>query len=159
MGKDEEQRPPWMEDRIQFWSLVYIHAPRAKVFEYLTKGEFTRQFYLGMPISDPLAAAEKMWFGPGEEKALIVGRVIEFMPPERFAHTFNFTGSKDSESLVEFTLTEEGPNLSSLLLIHSGFASYDIQAYQDICSGWPIILSGLKTLLETGKPIQWSNQS
>jgi hypothetical protein len=44
--------------------------------------------------------------------------------------------------------------MSSLILTHDDFIK-ETQTYKDISSGWPIILSSLKTLLETGEELPW----
>jgi len=155
MTKDNAPPPPWTRDEIQFWSIVYIQAPREKVFEHLVNGEFTKQFYLGMPISNPTETGQKLWFGDSEDDPAIVGEVKEFRPPERFSHTFRFPFFDDPESLVEFGLFDESPELTAMIVRHSGFESRESMTFTNICGGWPTILSGLKTLLETGKPLEF----
>lgn len=146
---------PWSDDRVLFWSTDYIRAPRPRVYEHLTRGEHTRAYYFGMPISDPRAVGDPVWFGPDEDGSPIVGTVTEHEPPHRFAHTFRFRHQDDPPSHVRFTLTELGDDLTRLDTVHWGFADRASGTYQDICGGWPAILSGLKTLLETGETIRW----
>jgi len=44
-----------------------------------------------------------------------------------------------------------GPS-TRLTLRHEGFAA-DTATYQQCASGWPVILSSMKTLIETGAPL------
>ncbi len=145
--------PPWTCDEVQFWSIVYIQAPREKVFAHLVSGELTRQFYLGMPISNPVEVGQAMWFGDDKDNPAIAGEVKELQPPEKFSHTFRFPFFDDPESLVEFSLFDESPELTAMIIRHSGFESRESMTFTNICGGWPTILSSLKTLLETGTPL------
>lgn len=154
MSEKDHAPPPWMSDEIQFWSVVYIQAPRASVFEHLVKGELTKQYYLGMSISDPSGEGEDMWFGPSKEKAAIVGQVKAFKAPEKFCYTFRFPFFEDPASFVDFELFEESEDLTAIVVRHTGFGDRESETYRNICGGWPQILCGLKTLLETGKPMK-----
>jgi uncharacterized protein YndB with AHSA1/START domain len=153
---DEQVAPHvWQHGRVQYWSVDYIAAPRERVFEYLTRGVHTQRYYFGMPVNDPAAEGDAVWFGPDEAASPIVGRVLELRNPERFVHTFRFRHHDEPESTVEFTLHAHGEGMTALETCHHGFASRESGTYNDICGGWPAILSGLKTLLETGKPLEW----
>jgi len=146
---------PWKRDGVQFWSIDYIQAPRGTVFAYLTRAEHTQHYYFGMPINDPAAAGDPLWYGTNRQDAAIFGQVTAFDAPARFAHTFQFAGRDEPVSHVEFTLFDHGPDLTGLVTCHHGFAGRDSATYNDIAGGWPMILSGLKTLIETGKPLTW----
>ncbi len=154
---DDTDHPtaPWQHAGIQFWSIDYIGAPPATVFAYLTRGEHTARYYFGMAINDPAAVGDPVWFGPDEAKSPIRGQVAAFEAPTRFAHTFAFGHFDEPATTVEFTLHQHGPAVTRLETRHYGFDSTDSGTYNDICSGWPAILSGLKTLLETGEGLPW----
>lgn len=154
MGREKTFVPPWKVEGPHFWMVMFIRAPRERVFEYLTKGEHTKKYYFGMPIHAPEKVGEPVWFGT-EDESPIDGKVLEFDPPERFAHTFSFRHQPDDPtSKVEFTLFAHGPEVTALILRHHGFRGYDSGTLADVSSGWPQILSSLKTLLETGEPLE-----
>ena len=44
--------------------------------------------------------------------------------------------------------------MCSLTVTHTGFKSED-QTFADVTGGWPVILSSLKSVLETGKGMPW----
>ena len=145
---------PWTSSEVQFWSIVYIQAKRETVFRHLVDGSLTREYYFGMPISNPTAVGQEMWFGESRGEAAIVGKVTEFQFPEEFCHTFGFPSSDEPETLVEFRLLEKTPDLTILTIRHSGFASRGSEVFLAISEGWPCILSNLKTLLETGQALR-----
>ena len=55
----------------------------------------------------------------------------------------------ESRSKVSFDLEELGP-MVKLTVIHDGFDEGSA-VLQNITNGWPVVLSSLKTLLETGE--------
>jgi len=42
--------------------------------------------------------------------------------------------------------------MCKLTLVHDGFPS-ETATYRDVGGGWPLVLSSLKSLLETGEPL------
>jgi uncharacterized protein YndB with AHSA1/START domain len=83
------------------------------------------------------------------------GKVVEVDPPRRLAYTFvNLSDKYKNEfpALATFVLEPYG-KLVKLTLTHEGFAE-DSKFYSGISKGWPAILSSLKSLLETGQPLE-----
>lgn len=84
-----------------------------------------------------------------------VGEILEADRPRRlsysFHHILNERALKERPSRVTFVLEPHG-ELVKLTLAHEGFAD-DSVVVDGISKGWPAILSSLKSLLETGKPL------
>ena len=69
-------------------------------------------------------------------------------------HTFCFAHQKDDPpSRVTYEIKAMG-EMCELTLTHDQFGG-ETPTYRDVCGGWPVILNGLKTLLETGKGLPW----
>ena len=82
------------------------------------------------------------------------GKVVEYDPPRRLAYTFvNLSDTYKGEppALATFVIEPYG-KLVKLTLTHEGFAEGG-KFLDGVSRGWPAILSGLKSLLETGKPL------
>ena len=83
---------------------------------------------------------------------LIQGTILEVAEEARLFHTFRFSAElpgtqDDPETTVAYRLTRhDGGTLLSL--VHSGFPTEN-QTYHNISGGWPHILEGMKTFLET----------
>ena len=76
-------------------------------------------------------------------------------PPRRLAYTFiNVSDTYKGEvpALATFVLEPYG-RLVKLTLTHEGF-SEDSKFLNGISKGWPAILSSLKSILETGQPLE-----
>ena len=83
------------------------------------------------------------------------GKVVECDPPRRLAYTFvNLSDKYRNEfpALATFVLEPHG-KLVKLTLTHEGFDE-DSKMLPAISKGWPAILSNLKSILETGQPLE-----
>jgi len=58
----------------------------------------------------------------------------------------------DPPSRITWEIEPAGDGLSKLTVVHDGFAG-ETNTYGQVGGGMPYILSGLKTLLETGQPL------
>ena len=85
----------------------------------------------------------------------IVGTVIESTPPHRLVYTWARPGEADDESKhsrVTFEIEPRGDVLVRLTVTHEDLER-DPQMLAGVSGGWPKVLSNLKTLLETGRPL------
>jgi hypothetical protein len=56
---------------------------------------------------------------------------------------------------MSWEIEETAPGVSKLTVIHDGFEART-ETYTQVTGGWPWIVSGLKSLLETGEPLTGS---
>jgi uncharacterized protein YndB with AHSA1/START domain len=147
----------------QFAYVTYIATTPEKLWEALTSAEFTRQYWgrdwpdRGMHrslVSDWQPGAEiKMLMQDGETE--FYGEVLEADPPRRLSYTFKFMmGDVEAGSRVTFDLEPNG-SIVKLSLLHEDFSPESVADHfiAGISNGWPAILSCMKSLLETGKPL------
>lgn len=82
--------------------------------------------------------------------------MLECDPPSRLVHTWitkydeSLTG--EGASRVTWELEESG-GVTKLTTVHDQFPTGS-RVYENVACGWPLVLSGLKTLVETGQPLQ-----
>ena len=136
---------------------VYIRAPREKVWAAITTPEFTRRYFFGSePHSTWKAGAPLNWTEHGTGRPLVDGEVIECSPPRRLVHSwivrYDDALALEGASRVTWELEETG-GVTKLTAVHDDFAPQS-KVYDNVASGWPLVLSGLKTLVETGSPLQ-----
>lgn len=128
-------------------------APEA-VLDALTNPAMTQQYYYGFSIEGDWREGGRYAYTAGGN-VCIEGTVTELVPGKKIAMTFKGLWdpkvAEDPESTVSYELAQEGEN-TYLKLTHDGLpeGSYSAQA---LPKGWANILSGLKTLLETGSPL------
>jgi len=92
----------------------------------------------------------------GYDSGEIVGQVLEADPRRKLVQTFDARWDQDvapdGATRLAWEIEEAGPGMCKLTVVHDGFPSRNA-TYESVGGGMPYILSGLKTLLETGTPI------
>ena len=135
---------------------IYIASTPEKVWEALTNGEFTRQYFFGNSVEVDLRVGGAYLLRAPDGSLRICGEVIECDPPKKLTVTFNVNWpaliEKLGPTLVSYEIEPVGDVVRLTLT-----ESHDRPISDDILSGgrqgWPAILSSLKSLLETGTPL------
>jgi DNA-binding transcriptional ArsR family regulator/uncharacterized protein YndB with AHSA1/START domain len=134
---------------------IWIRATREQVWEAITDSAYTLKYYYASTVESDLKAGSPIVYRIQGEPA-IVGEVIESNPPEKLVCTFDAQWDDevkaDAPSRITWILEQAGEGVSKLTVIHDQFGS-ETATYNQVGGGMPFILSGLKTLLETGKPM------
>lgn len=141
-----------------FVQSVHIKAPREEVWEALTDPAFTTRYFYGFAlVTDLVDPGAPYEYRHPDGSVAILGEVVEADVGKRLVMTFcaqwdeSFEG--DIPSRVTYELEEMGPELTRLTLVHDGFDG-ETATYTAVSGGWRLILDGLKTLVETGEPLQ-----
>nr|WP_239159565.1 SRPBCC domain-containing protein [Actinoplanes humidus] len=79
----------------------------------------------------------------------VVGTVVEASAPRRLVTTWADPARPEAVSEQVTFEIEPFHGIVRLTVTHENLASE--QAHSDVASGWPAVLSNLKTLLETGQ--------
>lgn len=131
---------------------VYIAASPERVWQALTESEMTKQYYYGNTVESDWTPGSPMVYRNPDGTESIQCAVVEADPPKRLVHTFFFPGTEESPSRCTWTIEPRGA-ASLLTLVHDEFDG-ETSTFKSVAHGWVPILSGMKTLLETGKPIE-----
>jgi uncharacterized protein YndB with AHSA1/START domain len=136
--------------------VTYIAATPEKVWQALTDPAFTRQYFGGFVIDlEPRAGgAFRLRYPDG--RIHISGAVVEWTPPRRFICTWLVEGMKDFAELPVCLVTydiETSGDAVKLTMTESHSWDVPDAILAGGRSGWPAILSGLKSVVETGKPL------
>jgi uncharacterized protein YndB with AHSA1/START domain len=143
----------------EFVYVIYIAAPRARVWEALTNGEHTRLFWSRYVQSDWKVGSRVEFLRADRSRLSHDGEVLEIDPPRRLVMTFDVSaeGLAEKPSRVTYEL-EELKTETRLTVIHEDFPP-DSKVLPGIRNGWPAILSSLKTYLERGAPMQMTEDA
>lgn len=134
---------------------VFIRTTPEKLWEAITNPDMTKKYFYGTRIASSLEKGKPArWLGD-KDVVMIDGEVIESVPNKKLVHTFKSTYSdeakNDKPSRVTWTIEKRG-EACKLTLVHDEFES-ETATFKSTGPGWNPVLSGLKTLLETGQPL------
>jgi uncharacterized protein YndB with AHSA1/START domain/DNA-binding transcriptional ArsR family regulator len=149
---------------------VYIKAPPERIWEAITESEWAQRFGYKSPVEYDLRPGGAFRVLPTAEMAahgapstITDGEVLEADPPRRLVQTWRVLWDDEmaAEGFTRLTwdLEPMGGGLTKLTLEHvldeaPRTALQVAGRIPDTGGGWPWILSDLKTLLETGEPME-----
>ena len=135
--------------------VTYISAPAAAVWEAITDGDRTVQYYYGTRVESSWEPGAPLKYTSADGTVVADGEVIAVDPPNRLEHTFHPRWDPELEEegpVREVWIMEEDEGVTRLTVEMYGIEPGQ-RIYEDFVGGQPYIVAGLKTLLETGKPL------
>lgn len=142
-------------DRATFVYVTYIATRPEALWKALLDGEFTRQYWAHENVSDWKTGST--WEHRRLDAARtvdVLGEVLEAEPPRRLVITWAWPkdkGRRDRHSRVTFEI-EKVAEMARLTVTHEDLER-DPEMRDKVTGGWPRVLSSLKSLLETGRPL------
>ena len=134
---------------------TFIKASPDAVWRALTESEFTLRYYYGSTVESDWKAGSPYRYSIDGAPA-IEGEILESDPPHRLVMTFSAVWdpgvAADPPSRMTWELSEGGPGVTRLTVVHGGFEA-ETETFRQVTGGWSWIVSGLKSLLETGEPL------
>jgi uncharacterized protein YndB with AHSA1/START domain/DNA-binding transcriptional ArsR family regulator len=131
-------------------------APEA-LWDALVNPEMTRLYFPWRPVHTGGKAGTPYDRLAPDGTAAIKGEILEANPHTRLVITFAAQWEdavrNDAPSRVTYEIEEQG-ECCKLTVVHDEFAG-ETQTYRLVGNGWPVTLAGIKTLLETGKPLNY----
>lgn len=129
---------------------LYIRTTPAELWEAITDPERTRLYWYDA-LNRSTWTPGAPWTSESEDGELwLDGEILDVEPPHRLVHTFHIADSAEPPSKVTWQITPMG-DACRLYVTHAGLGP---EALHYVTGGWEFILSGLKTLLETGHPLK-----
>jgi len=133
---------------------VFIKATPEAVWDAITRPEFTARYYHGARITitrdhyDSRGPQGEVW---GEDS------VLEFDPPRRLVHAwrslYDPEMADEEASRVTWEIEPRESGYCLLTVVHDRLDQSPKTAASVSGTGWMMVLSGLKTLVETGEPL------
>lgn len=140
-----------MSPQIQdFVYVTYIRTTPEKLWNALTTPEFTRQYWFNIEVtSDWKVGSPVAYMKDGAAK--MKGKVLIADKPTLLSYTFHDQGDAKVEPPTKVVLKiEQQPDTDvvKLTVTHTDFVENSMHRPL-ISQGWPMVLSGLKTFLES----------
>ena len=148
--KNARESEPPMADKPDFVVSTYIRTTPDRLWEALTNPEITRQFYYGGRVQAQLEVGGRFDYLDPKGEINLRGEVLEVDPPRRLVTTFKASWAEPGGEVtrVMYEIEPMG-EVCKFTLTHFDYEKSKAGVEQ----GWPIIISGLKTWLETGRPL------
>jgi uncharacterized protein YndB with AHSA1/START domain len=140
----------------QFVYVTYIRTSQDKLWEALITPEFNRQYWFGC-WQDCTWTVGASWKLTGPDGRLYdAGEVLEIDPPRRLVLKWRneFRPELHEEGFSTASFTLEPVNGAVKLTVLHEIDTPRSKFIQAVSGGWPAILSSLKSLLETGTPLE-----
>jgi DNA-binding transcriptional ArsR family regulator/uncharacterized protein YndB with AHSA1/START domain len=143
---------PWTAGPTEKVFEIYIKTTPERLWEAITDDQMRRKYSFGVGVrSDWTPGSPIETFQPDAGIAIGEGEILEVDPPRRLVHSFTAVWSdevrNEGASRVTWEIEPVGDSCR-LTLTHDRLRE---NANSELYGGWPMILSGLKTLLETGE--------
>ena len=131
---------------------IYIKTTPERLWDAITDPETRRKYNFGVAVrSDWTPGSRLVTEHASADGPLGEGEILEIDPPRRLVHTMRALWSDDVKSEGTSRVTwqiEPVGDSCRLVLTHDELRE---GANEELYGGWPMILSGLKTWLETGE--------
>ena len=139
------------DDTNRTYFRVQINAPIHDVWAALTRTDAILPFFFNGVCRTPglkEGAPIRMQSKDGKYTS-VVGDVLEFDPPYRYAHTFRFTAYDDPPCIVRYRLEEKDGGTQFTLINENVPPGTTSEKY--MTQGGTFITQNLKSLVETGR--------
>ncbi len=132
---------------------IYIKTTPERLWEAITDGELRKRYSFGV-------GTESQWTEGSEYRSAVPGMVdiasgenVEVEPPRRLVQTFTALWSEDVKREGTSRVTWEIEPVGTSCRLSVTHDQLGAEANSELFGGWPMILSSLKTLLETGEDL------
>lgn len=137
---------------------IHIRTTPEQLWDAITNPEMTFHYWYRSRVYSDWKEGSSYEFINSEGKTPARGKVLEADPPKRLVMTWempcheNTAHETPSRITWEIETDPKLPGVCQLTVTHDQFEGAP-NTYQAVGGGWPKVLSGLKTLLETGHPL------
>jgi uncharacterized protein YndB with AHSA1/START domain len=129
--------------------VTYIRSTPARIWSAITTPEFMRQYWFGQQFETDWKQGSPIKLMNKDGSAAVSGKIMECAPQKRLVMTWHDTRKDEPPTRCVIDL-EETKGAVKVSIHHSSEAD-NSQVIVSVSGGWPLVLSNLKSLLETGK--------
>ena len=139
-----------MADKPNFVLETYIRTTPQALWDAIVNPEMTAKYYYGGRVQADLRVGGRFYYLDPKGEMNLDGEIVEIIPEKRLVTTFKAlwadAGAEVTRVMYEI---EQVGEACKFTLTHFDAES----AKAGVEDGWPRIIAGLKTLLETGNPL------
>jgi uncharacterized protein YndB with AHSA1/START domain/DNA-binding transcriptional ArsR family regulator len=133
---------------------IYIRTTPERLWEAITNPEIRAKYHFGAGVTSDWAPGSHFEFGHAASGQLLgEGVNLEVDPPRRLVQSMVALWSEEAKNEGTTRITWEIEPVGDSCRLQVTHDQLREDASSQLYGGWPMILSGLKTWLETGQPL------
>jgi uncharacterized protein YndB with AHSA1/START domain len=153
MDANDSGKRPWTASANEKVFEIYIRTTPERLWEAITDGEMRPRYSFGLTVISDWQPGSGYELSTPAGETIATGENLEIDPPRKLVQSFAALWSDDVKregiSRVTWDIEPVGDSCR-LTVTHDQLRE---GAHGEVYGGWPQILSGLKTLLETGEQL------
>jgi uncharacterized protein YndB with AHSA1/START domain len=134
---------------------LFIKATPEQIWKAIVDPDLTAKYFYGSRIT--ITEDGRVSTSPDGSESWGDSEVLEWDPPRKLVHgwrsAYDPELASEATSRVTWEIEPQDGGLTKLTLVHDQLEGAPKTAESVSGAGWMMVLSGLKTLLETGKPL------
>jgi uncharacterized protein YndB with AHSA1/START domain len=140
-------------NRSSFVYVTFIRTTPEKLWEALTDAQFVRQYWFGVTVECAWKKGSPWKLSYPDGRITDTGEILEIDPPRRLVIRWQNEGKPElkAEGPSRCTFTLEPAGRAVKLTITHEIDRPESSLITAVSGGWPLVLSNLKSLLETGE--------
>jgi uncharacterized protein YndB with AHSA1/START domain len=144
----------FMSDPVHVYQ-VFINAAPDRVWQAIVDGEQTQRYFYGTRVESIWEPGAALSYLGGDGAVVADGSVIAIDAPHRLEMTFqaHWDPELEAEGPAREVWLLEDVNGVTKLTVEMHDVAVGSKTYEDFTSGFPYIVSGLKTFVETGQSL------
>jgi uncharacterized protein YndB with AHSA1/START domain len=137
----------------KFVYVTFIRTTPERLWSALTTPEFTKQYWFGMHCESEWKAGSSWQLKFPDDRVADAGEIVEAERPKRLVIKWRneFRPELTAEGYSRCTMDLEPRDRAVKLTITHEMEKPGTKFIEAVSGGWPLILSNLKSLLETGE--------
>ena len=136
--------------------VTYIRTTPEELWDALTDPAKTKLFFHDSEVRSDFEVGATIEYlvadDSGQTKPALSGEILEVEPGRRLVHSFAFASTDDPPSRVTWEIEPLG-DVVKVTVLHDEFES-ETETFTSVAQGWPPVIAGLKTYLETGEALR-----
>jgi uncharacterized protein YndB with AHSA1/START domain len=132
---------------------IYVKTTPERLWEAITSEQMRKRYSFGVGTVSEWTEGSDYKSGVPGVVDIASGRNLEVDPPRRLVQSFTALWSDRVQSEGESRVTWEIDPVGTSCRLRVTHDQLGEDANDELYGGWPMILSGLKTLLETGEDL------
>jgi uncharacterized protein YndB with AHSA1/START domain len=142
-------------DKLQQVYEIFIRTTPEQLWQAITDAAFTRRFFFGTSVSSTLQPGAPIVYAFPDGTTAVEGTILAADPPRKLVHTWQIRydpTAAGETSRVTWLIDPRGPSCKLRAIHELDGAPHTASNVGN--DGWTVILSSLKTLLETGESLE-----